>query len=399
MKIFTVSQVNKYLKDIISNDYILNNLHIKGEISNIKMHYSGHLYFTLKDQTSLLKCVMFKSQSSELKFMPTDGMKVVIAGNISIYEKDGQYQFYCSQMQPDGVGALFIAFEQLKRKLSDEGLFSSEFKKAIPFFSSNIAVVTSKTGSVIRDIINISTRRFPGVSLKIFPVSVQGNTAASEIAHAISTLNQHKCADVIIIARGGGSLEELWAFNEEIVARAIFNSEIPIISAVGHETDYTISDMVADLRVPTPSAAAELVVPDIKEVKWKISSNIKRIYSSIKANISAYKFEVQNFRGSYAFKQPQSVLNNSKLQIDQNYKYLIKNINLKLHILKEQISSTAYCLNTLSPLKIIARGYSIVQNLHGVTVRSINNVDIDENITTIHTDGKLLCKVIKKLTN
>lgn len=250
-----VSELNGYIKNIIDGDEMLANVYIKGEISNFKRHYSGHLYFTLKDETSLIKCVMFKSYTNYLNFEPKDGMSVVILGSVSVFERDGVYQVYAKGMEPEGVGALYKAYEKLKAKLSEEGLFDEAHKKPIPILPRAIGVVTSKTGAVIRDIINVTTRRLPNVNIILYPAAVQGEGAAQTIVNGIKYFNKAKNVDTIIIGRGGGSLEDLWPFNEEITARAIYESEIPIISAVGHETDFTIADFVADLRAPTPSAA------------------------------------------------------------------------------------------------------------------------------------------------
>jgi exodeoxyribonuclease VII large subunit len=258
----TVSQLTKYIKQLFSYDNLLSNVCVTGEISNFKLHSSGHMYFTLKDEHSVIKCVMFKTYNRRLRFKPEDGLKVIIRGYVSIYEAGGSYQLYPEYMEPDGLGDLYLAFEQLKQKLEREGLFSAEYKKRIPFLPARIGVITSPTGAVIRDIMNVLFRRFPNVVLKIFPVMVQGEGAGKQISRALDMINKARAADVIILARGGGSLEELWPFNEEILARSIFKSEIPVISAVGHETDFSISDFVADLRAPTPSAAAELVVPE-----------------------------------------------------------------------------------------------------------------------------------------
>ena len=263
----SVSDLNSYIKDKIGNDEFLNNVYIKGEISNFKHHYTGHMYFTLKDENSLIKCIMFKTNTVHLNFIPKDGMNVLILGTVSVFERDGVYQIYCKAMQEDGIGNLYSKYERLKAKLEEEGLFDKQYKKQVPFMPKGIGVLTSKTGSVIRDIINVSTRRNPNVYLRLLPVPVQGEGAAVKIADAIRLMNEQKLADVIILARGGGSLEDLWPFNEEVVARAIYESEIPIVSAVGHETDFTIADFVADLRAPTPSAAAELVVSDVFDVK------------------------------------------------------------------------------------------------------------------------------------
>lgn len=267
----SVTELNKYVKNQIAQDEFLNNVLVKGEISNFKHHYTGHLYFTLKDENSLIKCVMFKTYAENLKFEPTDGMKVLIFGTVSVFERDGVYQIYCKSIDEDGLGDLYLAYEQLKDKLSKKGLFDELHKKKIPFMPKIIGVLTSNTGAVIRDIINVSTRRNPNVYIRLLPVPVQGLNAASKIADGIRIMNEEELADVIILARGGGSLEDLWPFNEEIVARAIFESEIPVISAVGHETDFTIADFVADLRAPTPSAAAELAVTDVSELEYSIN--------------------------------------------------------------------------------------------------------------------------------
>lgn len=267
----SVTELNKYVKDRVAEDEFLNSVLVKGEISNFKHHYTGHMYFTLKDESSLIKCVMFKSSTVTLNFIPKDGMKVLVFGSVSVYERDGIYQIYCKAMQEDGMGSLYTAYEELKSKLLEEGLFDDSHKKPIPFMPKVIGVLTSNTGAVIRDIINVSTRRNPNVYIRLMPVPVQGEGAGLKIAKAIKLMNDKKLADCLIVARGGGSIEDLWPFNEEIVARAIFESEIPVISAVGHETDFTIADFVADLRAPTPSAAAELAVTDVSELEYSIN--------------------------------------------------------------------------------------------------------------------------------
>ena len=253
----SVSELNSYIKNKIADDEYLNNVLIKGEISNFKNHYTGHMYFTLKDENSLIKCIMFKSYAQKLDFMPKDGMKVFVLGGVSVFERDGIYQIYVKAMQEDGVGILYKKYEELKQRLDEEGYFDESHKQKIPLMPKVIGVLTSQTGSVIRDIINVSTRRNPNVQIRLYPVPVQGEGAAEKIADGIRFMNENNLADVLILARGGGSLEDLWPFNEEIVAHAIYNSKLPIISAVGHETDFSISDFVADLRAPTPSAAAE----------------------------------------------------------------------------------------------------------------------------------------------
>ena len=281
----TVTYLNKYIKDKVAEDEYLQSVYVKGEISNFKHHYTGHMYFTLKDENSLIKCIMFKSSTATLNFVPKDGMKVLVLGSVAVFERDGVYQIYAKAMQEDGIGDLYKEYEELKNKLEKEGYFDENHKRKIPFMPTTIGVLTSKTGSVIQDIINVSTRRNPNVNIKLFPIPVQGKGAELEIADAIRIMNEKKIADVLILARGGGSIEDLWPFNEEITARAIYNSKIPIISAVGHETDFTISDFVADLRAPTPSAAAELAVPDIDEVKNKIETYKNRYKNALKKKI------------------------------------------------------------------------------------------------------------------
>ena len=300
----SVTDLNLYIKDKIGKDEYLNNVLVKGEISNFKHHYTGHMYFTLKDESSLIKCIMFKSYTSNLNFVPKDGMKVMVLGTVSVFERDGVYQIYCKAMQEDGLGSLHVAYEELKKKLSEEGLFDESHKNAIPQMPKCIGVLTSNTGSVIRDIINVSTRRNPNVYIKLLPVPVQGEGAAAKIAKAIKIMNEKKMSDVIILARGGGSLEDLWPFNEEIVARAIYNSEIPVISAVGHETDFSFSDFVADLRAPTPSAAAELAVPNVADVKLKIDGYNLRYKNALKKKIEVMKLRYEKCMMNRVFRNP-----------------------------------------------------------------------------------------------
>ena len=297
----TVTELNKYLKDRFDEDENLGAILVKGEISNFKNHYTGHLYFTLKDDKSLIKCIMFKSYAERLAFKPKDGMKVMVFGSVQVFERDGVYQIYAKQMLEDGMGDLHEKFEKLKKNLEEEGIFAESHKKPIPMYPKEIGVLTSQTGAVIRDIINVSTRRNPNVHIRLLPVPVQGPGAAEKIAEKIKTMNDKKLADVIIVGRGGGSLEDLWPFNEEIVARAIYESEIPIISAVGHETDFTIADFVADLRAPTPSAAAELAVPDVYELKQKLESYKNRCRISLKKKIELMRLRYEKCMTSRVF--------------------------------------------------------------------------------------------------
>ena len=325
----TVSDLNKYIKDKIADDEYLNNILIKGEISNFKNHYTGHMYFTLKDEKSLIKCIMFKSYASKLTFMPKDGMKVMILGGVSVFERDGVYQIYVRAMEEDGLGDLYTKYQELKAKLEKQGLFAEKHKMKIPLMPKVIGVLTSQTGSVIRDIINVSTRRNPNVYIRLLPVPVQGEGAAEKIASGIEYMNRNRLADVLILARGGGSLEDLWPFNEEIVAHSIYHSEIPIISAVGHETDFTIADFVADLRAPTPSAAAELAVPDIYEVKRKISTYQDRLRMSLIKKVELMRFRYEKAMSSSVFKEPLRKVNDNYLKIDGYFKQIENIIKVK----------------------------------------------------------------------
>ena len=325
----TVTQLNKYIKDRFDEDENLNAILVKGEISNFKNHYTGHLYFTLKDENSLIKCIMFKSYAERLAFKPKDGIRVMVFGSVSVFERDGVYQIYAKSLLEDGMGDLHEQFEQLKAKLEKEGLFAENHKKPIPLYPKVIGVLTSQTGAVIRDIINVSTRRNPNVYIRLLPVPVQGPGAAEQIAEKIKIMNEKKFADVLIIGRGGGSLEDLWPFNEEIVARAIYESELPIISAVGHETDFTIADFVADLRAPTPSAAAELAVPDVYELKQKINDFQNRSRMSLRKQIQLMKLRYEKCMKSRVFTDPMRKIRDIDIVLDsyvQRLENRIRNI-------------------------------------------------------------------------
>lgn len=388
----TVTDLNLYIKDKIGNDEYLNNVLIKGEISNFKHHYTGHMYFTLKDEKSLIKCIMFKSYTTNLNFVPKDGMKVIILGTVSVFERDGVYQIYCKAMQEDGLGSLHVAYEELKAKLEQEGLFDASHKKPIPKMPKCIGVLTSNTGSVIRDIINVSTRRNPNVYIKLLPVPVQGEGAAAKIAKAIKLMNERKMADVIILARGGGSLEDLWPFNEEIVARAIFDSELPVISAVGHETDFSISDFVADLRAPTPSAAAELAVPNISDIQIKLESYNLRYKNALKKKIEIMRLRYEKCMMNRVFRTPLQNIHDRYLKIDIINKSLQNSINNKMQINKTKMIELITKLDTLSPLKTLTRGYSIIQKDNRI-IKSINDVKSGDEIDIRLIDGKTKAKI------
>ncbi len=383
----TVSDLNRYIKDKIANDENLNQILVKGEISNFKNHYTGHMYFTLKDENSLIKCVCFKTYAEKLTFMPKDGMKVIVLGSVSVFERDGIYQIYVKLMEEDGEGDLYTKYKELKEKLEKEGLFDETHKEKIPLMPKVIGVLTSQTGSVIRDIINVSTRRNPNVYIRLLPVPVQGEGAAEKIADGIKFMNENNLADVLILARGGGSLEDLWPFNEEIVARAIYDSKIPIISAVGHETDFSISDFVADLRAPTPSAAAELAVPDVYEVKKKIESYKDRLRMALLKKVEVMKLRYDKCMASSVFKEPLRKINENYLIVDNLLKRIEATIKIKQEKEKNRYIELVSKLDTLSPLKTLSRGYSITEK-EGIIIKSKNDLNSGDRIELRFKDGK-----------
>lgn len=389
----SVTDLNKYIKDKVASDEYLNNVLVKGEISNFKHHYTGHLYFTLKDDNSLIKCIMFKSFTTNLKFNPKDGMKVMVFGTVSVFERDGVYQIYCKAMQEEGMGSLYKAYEELKKKLEIEGLFSMEHKKKLPFMPRVVGVLTSQTGSVIRDIINVSTRRNPNVYIKLFPVPVQGEGAGEKIADAIKFMNDKKLADVLILARGGGSLEDLWPFNEEIVARAIYESNIPIISAVGHETDFSISDFVADLRAPTPSAAAELAVADTSELSLKLENYKTRYKLALKKKVELMRLQYEKCMARRVFKEPLQEINERIIHLDMIVKNIQNCIINKYKDSKNEMVKAISKLDTLSPLKTLTRGYVITQK-EGKIIKSVNDIVKDDEVELRFIDGTKNAKIM-----
>ena len=394
----TVSELNKYIKNKVDEDEYLNNVYVKGEISNFKHHYTGHMYFTLKDEKSLIKCVMFKSSTSTLKFVPKDGMKVLIFGTVAVYEAGGVYQIYCKAMQEDGVGDLYQKYEELKNKLEKEGLFKKEHKKKIPVMPKTIGVLTSQTGAVIRDIINVSTRRNPNVNIKLYPIPVQGAGAAEKIVDALKIMNENKLSDVIILARGGGSLEDLWPFNEEIVARAIYESKIPIISAVGHETDFTIADFVADLRAPTPSAAAELAQVDVYEIQKKLLAYQERFKQALRKRLELMRMRYEKAMSSRVFTDPMKQINEKYILVDIKTKEIENNILNKLKESKNKATNIITKLDTLSPLKTLARGYSITE-YNGKILKSVKQIKTNDEIEIRLNDGNITAKALEILNN
>ncbi|MFD1176256.1 exodeoxyribonuclease VII large subunit [Paenibacillus puldeungensis] len=438
-RILTVKELNRYIRMKLESDSLLAEVWIRGEISNFTHHSSGHMYFTLKDADSRIKCIMFASHNQRLPFIPKEGSRVIARGNVSVYERDGQYQFYATHMQPDGIGSLYLAFEQLKQKLGDEGLFATERKRPLPRFPRTIGVVTSPTGAAVRDILTTLQRRYPLASVVLYPVLVQGKGAAPSIVKAIRALNAMGEADVLIVGRGGGSLEELWAFNEEQVARAIYESAIPVISAVGHETDFTIADFVADLRAATPTAAAELAVPHAAELRAQLRQREQVLQQSLQHRLQQARERLRRLQGSPALQQPQRSLLQHAQRLDRLSSRLESRMEMRLQLsrasydrthqrllrfhpqealqfanrrrqeadrllrqamlgtLKEksrQLTSGIRQLDALSPLKVMGRGYSLVYDEHGQRlIKSLGDVEPGDQITIKMTDGELDCQV------
>ncbi len=387
----TVTQLNEYIKRLIDGNPVLADVHVKGEISNFKNHYStGHFYFTIKDEGGMIRAIMFKSQASKLRFIPEDGMKILAHGRVSAYVRDGQYQIYCDNLEPDGVGALYIAYEQLKRKLEAEGLFDPALKKPLPKIPARVGIITSATGAAVRDMINVCGRRFPSAKLILYPSLVQGDEAPAQLMEGIRYFNATRSADVIIIGRGGGSIEDLWAFNSEALARCIVWSEIPVISAVGHETDFTICDFVADRRAPTPSAAAELAVPDTEELRRKINNIVTREQNVLLAVIKRHREVLRLCEGSRALQNPMNFIDDKRLALVRLEEKLTSAEDAALSELKYRLSAEVGRLNALNPLAVLGRGYSAVYRREdGSLVKSAAQVKEGDLLTFRTTDGEI----------
>ncbi|MBI3306309.1 MAG: exodeoxyribonuclease VII large subunit [Candidatus Omnitrophica bacterium] len=392
-KVYTVSQLNREIRGLLESQFP--SIWVEGEISNFKNHSSGHFYFTLKDAQSQISAVFFSRQNQYLKFQPKDGLQVIAMGRISLYEVRGQYQLYVERLEPKGVGALQLAFLQLKEKLEKEGLFHPERKKAIPRFPQVVGVVTSPTGAAIQDILNVVNRRFKGTRILLNPVRVQGEGAAGEIARAIDEMNSLGGLDVLIVGRGGGSLEDLWAFNEEIVARAVYRSKIPIISAVGHEIDWTICDLVADLRAPTPSAAAELVVQNREELCGRMAECDRRMQSVMSEFLESKKERLQALQESYAFKQPAQLIEQYAQRLDEILRQLLNYSKSLLTHKKHLFQGFAGKLHALSPLAILERGYSITFDENKKLLKDVRNIKVGDSVTSRLAKGTVHSKVIK----
>jgi len=391
-QILCVSEINQYIKQLLDFDDLLAQVYVKGEISNLKRHSSGHIYFTLKDETSSLMCVLFRQDASKIKFALSDGMRVVALGRLSVFIRDGRYQLYASDLQPDGIGALYLAYEQLKKKLQAEGLFDSSHKNPIPVMPMKIALVTSPTRAAVRDMIRVLGMRFPLAKLLVCPVRVQGEGASGEISGTLKFLSDKKAVDLIILGRGGGSIEDLWPFNEEIVARAIYNCTIPIISAVGHEPDETISDYAADLRAATPSNGAELAVPEIGEIRLSLKHSDVRMTKAISHILSAYKERLQALSSHKVLQGPAYKINEQRMLLDSFEKDLTNAIERKLDRYRHRLRSAQSAVEAMSPLGVLERGYSIA-SLNGSPIQSYKQVQPDDRILISLHEGRIICRV------
>ncbi len=389
--ILTVAQLNAYIKQLIDSNTLLSNVWIRGEISNFTNHYrTGHFYFTVKDNESLIRAVMFKSAASKLKFLPENGMKVILRGRVSAFVRDGQYQLYAESMEPDGIGSLYIAFEQLKRKLEAEGLFAPERKRPLPKIPTRVGIITSPTGAAVRDMINVCGRRFPFAKLILYPALVQGPDAPPQLIAGLNAFNTAGSVDVIIIGRGGGSIEDLWAFNDENVARAVAASRIPVISAVGHETDFTICDFAADMRAPTPSAAAELAVPDTAELKRKIHNIIGRMELSFTRTLHGRREELAQLASSRVLTSPRNVLDDRRMKLIAASGELEQKMKLLMSAKRGSFASLTASLDALNPLSVISRGYSAVFDERGMLIKSVKQVKPGDRFAFRTADGRVI---------
>ena len=390
---FTVTEINNYIKSLVDNEPQLRNVQIVGEISNFKRYPSGHCYFTLKDSGAVLKCVMFRGKAMSMKFEPQNGDTVLAIGRITVYERDGVYQLYTDMLLQQGVGDLMVAYEKLKAKLEAEGLFSSERKQALPMNPKTVGIITSPVGAAVRDVITVSRRRNRGIKLLLYPVKVQGEGASTEIARAINFFNKHNLADVLIVGRGGGSIEELWAFNEEQTVRAVASSAIPVISAVGHETDFTLCDFAADVRAATPSQAAELAVADAEGYILQVENLQRRLKHFMQARLEQEEYRLDRASNSWALKDPERLFADGALRTDAAYNKLITKMDSLLKECAHKFELQAARLDNLSPLSVLARGYSVTQTEDFKVVTSTQQVRWGEELVTTVADGKIVSVV------
>ncbi|MCB9089999.1 MAG: exodeoxyribonuclease VII large subunit [Calditrichae bacterium] len=392
-QVYTVTHLTRQIKELLENSFP--RLWVEGELSNFKRHTSGHLYFTLKDENAQISCAMWRFRAGTLPFAPESGMKVLVEGDVQVYEKGGNYQLIIQQIQPAGIGALQLAFEQLKRKLHAEGLFDASHKKPLPAFPERIGVITSPTGAAIRDIISVLTRRFPGIEILLYPVRVQGDGAAQEIAEAIADFNRYGEADLLIVGRGGGSLEDLWAFNEEIVARAIYASGIPIISAVGHEVDYSIADFVADHRAPTPSAAAEIAVRDRREVSGELNYYQEKLATVFRKQIDNQRTRLQRIQEGYGFRRPLDMIYQSNQRLDELQRSIGASLNYYLQLQRSRLEKLEQQLRAINPEAILQRGFSICYK-DGKIVKDIAQLEENDPVRIQLAQGWFAAEVQQK---
>ena len=392
--VYTVSQVNQYIKTLLDRDQVLTALYVRGEISNYKAYPSGHHYFSLKDGEGAIRCVMFKREAISLRFRPENGMKVIAFGRVAVFPRDGQYQLYCSTLTPEGVGDLHLAFEQLKQKLYAEGLFDPAHKKPIPQYPRRIALITSSAGAAVRDMVRILGARWPMAEVFVLPVRVQGTEAPGELCAALAWANRHWVADLIITGRGGGSMEDLWAFNDENVARTIYHSDIPVISAVGHEPDVTIADFVADLRAATPSNAAELAVPDQNDVAVQLRQISGRMAQAMGRRLEAARRELDRASQCRALQNPMNYVDDKRMLLDDQREKLAAGLTASLSRERERFAALASKLDALSPLKVLGRGYAIPQKEDGGVVRSTTDVIPGDALRLRVADGEISCQVV-----
>jgi exodeoxyribonuclease VII large subunit len=393
-RIITVSELNEYLKMLFEYDEILRNVYVKGEISNFTNHYkTGHFYFSLKDAGGAVKAVMFRSSAAKLKFMPENGMRVILGGRVSVFPRDGQYQIYAETMEPDGIGSLYIAYEQLKAKLEKEGLFAEFRKKPLPKMPKRIGIVTSPTGAAIRDMIHILGRRFPAAEIVLYPALVQGEAAPASIIRGIQYFNSKKDVDVLIVGRGGGSIEDLWAFNNENLVRTIAASEIPVISAVGHETDFTLCDFVADMRAPTPSAAAEIAVPDTAELLHRVSRTEERLSLAVFRNIEANRAHLKRLASARSMTSPMNVIDDKRMALAMEEQRLAGRMEALIAKKRAGFIRDTAKLDALNPLAVIARGYSAIFDENGALIKSVSQTKEGDALSFMVTDGKIRAEV------
>lgn len=389
-----MTEITRYIKDVFDHNRTLKSVYIRGEISNFKRHYSGHCYFTLKDSGATIKAVMFKSKAQFVKFEPVDGLKVVAGGYVTIFERDGQYQLYVEQLLPEGVGELSLAFAQLKEKLAAEGLFDDARKQQLPLLPKRVGVITSPTGAALRDIVSVAKRRHPGVQLCLIPVQVQGQEAPRQIANALNLFNRLYQVDVIIVGRGGGSIEELWSFNDEAVVRSIAQSNIPVVSAVGHQTDYTLADFAADVRAATPSQAAELVVPDARELYRYVVSIKNLLESSVRNHIQNKKSRLEQNIQSRVLTRPQEIIDAKRQSVDSSLQRLIEIAKKAVVAKQHQFNLAAEKLAMLNPLAVLARGYGIIRTQDGHVINKVTEVVHGQNLEVVLRDGSINIEVI-----